>query len=317
MAKDNTLPASDATTPPAETDAAYPARLLAAATAYQRNGWHIFPTDGADGKHPAVRWATAASNDLERILTWFTHDAHTGIGIACGPSRLYVVDVDAYKPEAAESLWWLTKNRFLLPRTLSAVTPSGGVHYYYSAASPALRNSNASLPGINRRLGGIDARGEGGFVVAPPTRRGDGAEYAFLPERWAAQPVASPNWLRPNAAPAPPLLGPSRAAHTVQPLEQIERAHYAFATLRERARFVESAVRGTRQTSLFQAASVLGRLVAGGYIGRLPVEQRLFDAGSTAGLGPKEIRDTLTYHLDREIHRFNNRGLRAPQKATT
>ena len=180
-----TLPASvDATTPPTppETDAAYPARLRAATTAYQRRGWYLFPTDGADGKHPAVKWGTEASNDLERILTWFTHDAHTGIGIACGPSRLYVVDVDAYKPEAAESLRWLTKNGYLLPRTLSAVTPGGGAHYYYATddAPDALRNSNAGLPGIERKLGGIDSRGDGGFVVAPPTRRADGDEYAFL-----------------------------------------------------------------------------------------------------------------------------------------
>ena len=296
-------------------DAAYPARLLAAAMAYQRRGWHLFPTDGADGKHPAVRWGTAASNDLEQILTWFTLDGFTGIGIACGPSHLYVVDVDAYKPEAAESLRWLTNNGYLLPRTLSAVTPSGGAHYYYATASPALRNSNAGLPGIERKLGGIDARGDGGFVVAPPTRRADGTEYEFLPEeRWAAQPAPYPNWLRPSAAPAPPLLlGASPAV--VQPLEQIERLHYAFAALRERARSVEVAEEGTRQTTLFQATSVLGRLVARGYIDRLPVEQELSTAAGTAGLGAKEIRATLKYHLDRELDRLHNRGP-ATQKAT-
>ena len=294
-------------------DAAYPARLLAAAMAYQRRGWYLFPTGGADGKHPAVRWGTAASNDLEQILTWFTLDGFTGIGIACGPSHLYVVDVDAYKPEAAESLRWLTKNGYLLPRTLSAVTPSGGAHYYY-AAGPALRNSNTSLPGIERKLGGVDSRGDGGFVVAPPTRRADGVEYAFLPERWAAQPAPCPNWLRPNAAPAPPP-GPSPTARTVQPLEQIERVHYAFDALRKCARSVESAEQGTRQTTLFQAASTLGRLVARGYIERLPVEQELSVAARTAGLGAKEIRSTLTYHLDRDLDRLHNRGP-ATQKAT-
>ena len=297
-------------------DAAYPARLLAAAMAYQRRGWHLFPTDGADGKHPAVRWGTAASNDLEQILTWFTLDGFTGVGISCGPSRLYVVDVDAYKPEAAESFRWLTKNGYLLPRTLSAVTPSGGAHYYYSATSPALRNSNSSLPGIERKLGGIDARGDGGFIVAPPTRRADGVEYEFLPEHWAAEPVACPDWLRPDeATPAPPpLLGASPGARTIAPLEQIERVHYAFDALKGHARSVESAAEGTRQTTLFQAASVLGRLVAAGDIDRHPVEQRLSAAGRDAGLDDKEIRATLKYHIDREIRRFDNRGPGVPQK---
>ena len=297
----------------------YAERLLTAATAYQRRGWHLFPTDGADAKHPAVKWGTEASNDLEQILTWFSHDGFTGVGISCGPSSLYVVDVDAYKPEAAESFRWLTKNRYLLPRTLSAMTPSGGAHYYYDATSPALRNSNASLPGVGRKLAGFDGRGDGGFVVAPPTRRADGVEYEFLPERWAPHPVACPDWLQPNAAPAPPLLGASPAARTaVGPVEQIERVHYAFDALKGHARSVESAAEGTRQTTLFQATSVLGRLVARGYIDRHPVEQRLSAAARTAGLGAKEIGATLKYHLDRELDRLHSRGprFRAPQKAT-
>ena len=295
--------------------AAFPARLLAAATAYQRRGWHLFPTDGADGKHPAVKWGTEATNDLEQILTWFSHDGFTGVGISCGPSSLYVVDMDAYKPQATQSMRWLTENGFLFPRTLSAETPSGGVHYYYQQNSPALRNSNGRLPGIERQLAGFDGRGVGGFVVAPPTRRADGTEYAFLPDRWAAQPVACPDWLRRDAAPAPPpLLGASPAARTIAPLEQIKRAHSAFDALKGHARSVETAEQGTRQTTLFQAASTLGRLVARGYIDRHPVEQRLSAAGRDAGLDDKEIRATLKYHIDREIHRFDNRGPGAPQK---
>ena len=221
-----------------------------------------------------------------------------------------MVDVDAYKPEAAESLRWLTKNGYLLPRTLSAVTPGGGAHYYYATddAPDALRNSNAGLPGIERKLGGIDSRGDGGFVVAPPTRRADGVEYAFLSERWAAQPVPYPNWLHRGGPRSDPLRSYTAGEPT---LDQI---NHAFDSLHGKAAGVESAEQGTRQTTLFQAAADLGRLVARGYIGRLPVEQRLSAAARTAGLGAKEIRDTLDFHLDREIHRFNNRGLRAPQK---
>ena len=117
----------------------------------------------------------------------------------------------------------------------------------------------------------------------------------------------------PLAAP-PPLLGASPAARTIAPLEQIKRAHSAFDALKGHARSVETAEQGTRQTTLFQAASTLGRLVARGYIDRHPVEQRLSAAGRDAGLDDKEIRATLKYHIDREIHRFDNRGPGAPQK---
>ena len=305
--------------------AAFPARLLAAATAYQRRGWHLFPTRGEDGKQPAVRWGTQATNDLERILTWFSHDdGFTGVGIACEPSSLYVVDMDAYKPQATQSMRWLTENGFLFPRTLTAETPSGGVHYYYRAPTPGLRNSTGRLPGIERKLGGFDGRGDGGFVVAPPTRRADGIEYAFLPDRWAQQPVACPDWLRrggsgsgalrylvtPSAYPVPETLRHIVGAPT------LEQSNDAFDYLIALAHWVESAEQGTRQETLFKAASKMGRLVASKCLDRAPVERRLSAAGRTAGLGEKEIRDTLKFHLDREMNRFDISVAGGSQKVT-
>ena len=296
--------------------AAFPARLLAAATAYQRRGWHLFPTDGADGKHPAVKWGAEATNDLERILTWFSHDGFTGVGISCGPSSLYVVDMDAYKPQATQSMRWLTENGYLLPHTLTAETPSGGVRYYYRAPSPGFRNSNGRLPGIERQLGGFDSRGDGGFVVAPPTRRADGIEYSFLPN-WPQEPAACPDWLRPDeATPAPPATSPPVPQQVRNTGRTLEMLNHGFDLLIALAHGVESAEQGTRQTTLFRAASTMGRLVARNCIDRSSVEQRLSAAGRTAGLGEKEIRYTLKYHLDREMKRHTNRVLRAPQKAT-
>ena len=61
--------------------------------------------------------------------------------------------MDAYKPQATQSMRWLTENRYFLPRTLTAETPSGGVHHYYQANSPALRNSNGRpRPGAHDRV---------------------------------------------------------------------------------------------------------------------------------------------------------------------
>ena len=306
--------------------AAFPARLHDAVVDYQRRGWHLFPTDGADGKHPAVKWGTQATNDLERILTWFSHDGVTGVGIACGPSSLYVVDMDAYKPQATQSMRWLTENGHLLPRTLSAVTPSGGVHYYYQANSPALRNTNGRLPGIGRPLAGFDGRGDGGFVVVPPTRRADGIEYSFLPSNWAPGPTACPAWLRRGGSGSVPgtlryLVTPS--THPVpETLRHIvgavtlEQSNDAFGYLIALAHWVESAEHGTRQETLFKATSKMGRLVANGCLDRAPVERRLSAAGLAAGLGTKEIRDTLKFHLDREMNRFDISVAGGSQKVT-
>ena len=299
--------------------AAFPARLHDAVVDYQRRGWHLFPTGGRgrDMKLPAagIKWGSAATNDLASLFEWFDDagDSGIGIGVACGPSRLVVVDVDSYKAEAEESLRWLADNGFDLPATLTAETASGGKHFYYQApasASYALGNTTAGLPGVERKLPGIDFRADRGYVVAPPTRRG-GGEYSFLPN-WPQEPAACPDWLRRDAAPVPPQLP---AAATTQPYQKIREIQYAFDLLGRWARTVKKAAQVTRQTTLFQATSTLGRLVARGYIKRLPVEQELAAAARAAGLGEAEIQYTLTYHLNREQTRYDNNGAPA-QKAT-
>ena len=117
-----------------------------------------------------IKWGSAATNDLASLLEWFdAAEDSVGVGVACGPSRLVVVDVDSYKAEAEESLRWLDDNDFDLTPTLTAETASGGKHFYYQAsASHTLGNTAAGLPGVERKLPGIDFRADGGYVVAPP-----------------------------------------------------------------------------------------------------------------------------------------------------
>jgi hypothetical protein len=74
-----------------------------------------------------------------------------------------------------------------LPATLIAESPSGSRHHYWVYPPGwVIRNNNST------RLGpGIDIRGEGGMVVAPPSQRADGVY------RWCNDlPVANaPHWL--------------------------------------------------------------------------------------------------------------------------
>ena len=53
-------------------------------------------------------------------------------------------------------------------------TPSGGLHYYFSYRHDDVRNSAG-------RLGpGLDVRGRGGYVVAPPSVLRNGHAYKWL-----------------------------------------------------------------------------------------------------------------------------------------
>ena len=85
-------------------------------------------------------------------------------------SDLFVVDLDA-KPDRNGLAAW--KRLKIDDRAPEARTPSGGVHRYYRFAGLGLRNTQSKIGP------GIDTRGEGGYVVLPPSRNGDGRAYQW------------------------------------------------------------------------------------------------------------------------------------------
>jgi len=127
--------------------------------------YSVIPT-GAN-KVPLIPWkpyqAVRASPDL--IDAWWNSHPQAGVGIITGSiSRLVVIDVDKQK-DGLETLAKLVENGFLSKadlRTWRVRTPRGGVHLYYRYIGSDLTNCADLFPGI-------DVRGEGGFVVAPPS----------------------------------------------------------------------------------------------------------------------------------------------------
>ena len=76
----------------------------------------------------------------------------------------------------------------MLPETLMAESPTGSIHRYFAwptALSVDIRNSDSKL------APGVDIRGSGGMVVAPPTRTAKG-QYRWLNDLAVAEP---PRWL--------------------------------------------------------------------------------------------------------------------------
>jgi Bifunctional DNA primase/polymerase, N-terminal/AAA domain len=170
----------------------------AAAAVYGRMfGWRVAPvTPGS--KVPSIRaWQNDATTSRAQIDAWWREQPDAGVCIVTGRSSgLWVLDVDVAggKPGMA-TLFDLVQDHQpgeRLPDTLVARTPSGGYHYYFAyPADREIRNS------AGNRLGpGLDVRGEGGQVNAPPTARAEGAY------RWAdgrglheAQVLPAPAWL--------------------------------------------------------------------------------------------------------------------------
>jgi hypothetical protein len=162
---------------------AVPHEINSAAAEYCRRGWRVFPLRG---KVPLAssRGFKDASADPERIATW---PGGCNVGIATG-SGLVVLDVDP-KHGGDDALYELSSAHGELPLTVSAETGSGGCHYYFSS-----RTAIACSAGV---LGpGLDIRGDGGYVVAPPSTHPDtGRPYVWdnAPDETPLAPP--PGWL--------------------------------------------------------------------------------------------------------------------------
>jgi hypothetical protein len=125
----------------------------------------------------------AATIDVDRISRyWAGHPEHN-VGIRCGvPSRIVVLDVDG--DNGTESLRALEREYGDLPETTSIVTPRGGQHYYFAHPLVGEVRNTQGVPGV-----GLDVRGDGGYVLAPPSGVGErtyemdnDAPLAILPD---------------------------------------------------------------------------------------------------------------------------------------
>lgn len=175
-------------------------RIVEYALAYARRGWAVLPLHdlrhgtctcrneqcASQGKHPRTKNGVKdATTDPETIRAWWSKWPAANIGIATGSaSGLYIIDIDTDKGATVEPSE-LCPNDFtgLLSESLSVRTGSGGYHIYLRY-DPALnlRNTAGAL-GAN-----IDTRGEGGYVVAPPSYN-DHGPYAWLNGRKDVQPI--------------------------------------------------------------------------------------------------------------------------------
>jgi len=158
-----------------------------AAMALANRGLAVFPVN-AQTKAPLTRHGCkdATRDERQIIELWRSHPA-AGIGVATGkPSGLVAIDID---PRAGgEDGFAQLAGRIGNPgQTVRVLTPSGGWHLWYRAPAAAVACSAGKL------APGVDVRGGGGYVVAPPTTRPDGTGW-----RWAGKaPLAElqPEWL--------------------------------------------------------------------------------------------------------------------------
>lgn len=285
--------------------------LLDSALGYAHRGWRVFPLHGivngvctcgrADcgsaGKHPLVRRGLyEATTDGNKLRSWWRRWRSANIGLATGAeSGVVVIDIDL--PTALPSLDHLLEQG--LERTLTGLTGGGGIHLVFATDDLELGNSAGRLPGIEGELPGIDLRGNGGHIVAPPSVHRSGRSYEWLDPNAAL--ADAPGWLR-RPARVPVDLGDVASAELVG-----DGTPYGLAVLRDELDRLAAAQIGTRNHELNRSAFVLAQLVAGGELVEAAVRQSMLSTALSIGLDGAESCQTIDSAFDA--------GLRSPRVA--
>lgn len=196
-------------------------------------------------------------------------------------SGLVVVDVDPDHGGEA-SLDRLVEEHGCLPAGRVVRTGSGGRHLYFRHPGGVVRND------AGRRLGpGLDVRGDGGYVIAPPSRHASGGRYAVagyggtLPEL--------PDWLRRRLHPPEP----RRRAPAMEWRPGKDTSKWADAALQGELDRLLQAQPGMRNHTLNKVAYRLGQIIAGGGLDEGEVEGALVDGARAIGLGEREAEATI------------------------
>ena len=141
--------------------------MTAAALAYAALGWRILPCEPA-GKRPMIEgWPRRATTNPDLIRRWFGRSPGANVAVATGAaSRLFALDVDG--PEGERALVALERAHVYLPSQRYVMQWTGGGRGGWQAlfAWPERRQIRNSAGRLGAKL---DTRGEGGYVVLPPS----------------------------------------------------------------------------------------------------------------------------------------------------
>jgi hypothetical protein len=147
-------------------------KLRDAALDYAAAGMPVLPLAG---KIPRNRGGlTNASSDVLVVAEWWRRWPDANVGVVTGGASGYVV-VDVDGPAGARSLMELERRHGRI-RTAQVLTGSGGRHLWFRCPKDQIRNSAGALGE------GLDVRGDGGYVVVPPSVHESGNLYRWTRE---------------------------------------------------------------------------------------------------------------------------------------
>ena len=250
--------------------------LAAAARSLAAAGAPVFPCE-PDGKRPLTkRGFLDATSDPGQVAAWWARTPDANIGLPTGvPSGVVVVDVDVHGPVDGRAAWRRASSEGLVDGAgLLVRTPTGGAHAYFSA-TPGTEQRSWQAAGA-----GVDFRGDGGYIIAPPSRRTiDGTMRLYEITDLAANSIGPVDAARLRDFLAPRPDPPTRNSDGATATVDAERL----------AAWVAGRAEGERNRGLFWAACRLAEngTPPGDALGALG------PAAAKAGLSEREITTTV------------------------
>lgn len=145
---------------------------------YSKRGFSVIPI--GENKKPLIGWKKYQTEKAteEQIRKWFKKFPEANVGIVTGViSGIVVVDVEAGGSTEG------------LSGTVIANTGGGGWHFYFKHPGFEIKNSTKIIRDLT------DIRGDGGYVVAPPSRHKSGKNYEWSVSPDIADFAELPAWI--------------------------------------------------------------------------------------------------------------------------
>ncbi|NLE59907.1 MAG: DUF3987 domain-containing protein [Planctomycetes bacterium] len=164
--------------------------LLEAALAYARMGLPVFPCAPARKTPLTENGFRDAATDEATVGRWWRSNPRANIGLPTGTaSGLVVLDIDPRNGGEA-GFAELQSRHGQLPETVESTTGAGGRHLFIQHPGGHVPCSQGEL------AAGVDVKGDGGYVVLPPSVHPSGDTYAWESGSIIEMPpIVCPSWL--------------------------------------------------------------------------------------------------------------------------
>jgi hypothetical protein len=160
--------------------------MIRAALRLAQRGLAVFPCQPRDKTPATAHGLKDATTDPGVITQWWKQEPCFNIAVATGAvSRIFAIDIDGL--DAEFELRKLEAEHGELPSSVETITARGR-HIYFKWPDRPVRNSASKV------APGIDVRGDGGYVLVPPSVHPTGRRYEWSVDS-SNTVVAAPEWL--------------------------------------------------------------------------------------------------------------------------